>query len=1014
MKKITLLLFFLASCYFAGAQTTVDCTVGSVNTTYCYVNDDTTSFVFTSSDGSDLQVTFNAGQVENTWDELIVLDTNGTELYNGYGNAGDLTGLTFQSNGDTITVSINSDVTVNCTANGYTQWDFDVTCATCTNATATYTVVNDCATSGGFLVNVDVTDIGSATSLTISDNQASATQPLIAAGMVQFGPYANTTDVVISIQNDQDVNCTGSSGSITQSNCPPPAPVGVTCGSGSSTFIFTEEFVSGSGWTGTSFSGTNGNWDITGGSANSVDTGPSTSFSGGTHLEYEASGNSTATASAVSPAIDLSTATDGAELSFYLHAYGAEMGTLDVKVGTSASGPFTTVFTHTGELQTSATEAWVPVGVNLDTYVGQVIYLEFRHTGTGTGFHGDMSIDYVRIETCGSFCIAPSSIVASAITQTSATVSWTANSGESAWEYVVQLAGTGIPTGSGTATGTTSANLTTLSAGTSYEVYVRAICGLDASVWGGPLTFTTLAPPPPATFTTSTVGTTGTQRAAVDMNGDFLDDVVSIGTTNVNIFYQQTLGGLSGTATNITTTSANNSPSWSLAAADYDRNGFTDLLYGGGNGVTFMRANATGTGFTEISGSEYVFSQRSNFVDLNQDGHLDAFVCHDVDPNVYYMNDGTGNLVFNQGGLGDIAGGGNYGSIWIDFDNDRDMDMFIAKCRGGSSTININEMHENDGTGTFTEVASAVGLADPLQTWSSAWGDFDNDGDMDVFVGASSTADGTHKLMRNNGNSTFTNVTAGSGILPALTNLGIENATYDFDNDGNLDIASNGSILFGNGDLTFTVFDNVLSGNNGSFGDMNNDGFIDAISGTTLYTNDTNGNNWIKITTTGVASNINGIGARVEVYTASGVQIRDVRSGEGFRFMSTLNTHFGIGTDTAVTNILIYWPSGAIDNVQNPTINTHHIITEGQALGIEDETLENIAIHPNPVGKVMNINSPINLVGKIATIFNIEGKRMMNLKLTEHSIDVSNLRQGSYILRLESEGKIYTQKFLKL
>lgn len=1012
MKKITLLICLLACCFFTVAQTTVDCTAGAVNTTYCYVNNDTTSFVFVSSDGSDLQVTFNAGQVENTFDELVVLDTNGSQIYSGYGNAGDLSGLSFQSSGDTITVSINSDFAVNCSGNGYTQWDFDVSCATCTNPTATYAIVNDCDASGGFFVDVNVSDLGTATSLTISDNQGSANQALSAAGTVQFGPFANATDVVISIQNDQDVNCNVSSGSLTQSNCPPPAPVGVTCGSGSSTFIFTEEFDAASGWTGTLNSG-NGSWEIPNGST-SADTGPNAAFSGSSFMNYEASGNTTATGSAVSPAIDLSTATDSAELSFYLHAYGADMGTLNVKIGTSASGPFTTVFTQTGELQTSETEAWVPVGINLDAYLGQVIYIEFSHTGTGTGFSGDMSIDLVRVETCGSFCIAPSSITASTITQDSATINWTANSGESAWEYVVQAAGTGIPTGAGTAVGATNVNLNSLNAGTSYEVYVRAICGLDASIWGGPLTFSTLAPPPPATFTTSNVSTTGTQRAAVDMNGDFLDDVVSIGTTNVNIFYQQAAGGLNATATNITTTSADNSPSWSLAAADYDRNGFTDLLYGGGNGVTFMRANATGTGFTEISGSEYVFSQRSNFVDLNHDGHLDAFVCHDVDPNVYYMNDGSGNLTFNQGGLGDIAGGGNYGSIWIDYDNDRDMDMFIAKCRGGATTININEMHENDGSGNFTEVASALNLADPVQTWSSAWGDFDNDGDMDVFVGASSTANGTHKLMRNNGNSTFTDVTAASGILPNLTNIGIENATYDFDNDGNLDIASNGSILFGNGDLTFTVYDNVLAGNNGSFGDLNNDGFIDAISGTTLYTNTTNSNNWIKITTTGVASNINGIGARVEIYTASGVQIRDVRSGEGFRFMSTLNTHFGIGSDTEITNILIYWPSGTVDNVQNPAINTHHVITEGQALSVEDETLiDRISIHPNPVGETMNINSPIDLVGKVATIFNIEGKRVMNLKLKEHKIDVSNLRQGNYILRLESNGKTFTQKFIK-
>ncbi|QHI37582.1 hypothetical protein IMCC3317_29620 [Kordia antarctica] len=1013
MKKITLLISLIASCFFAGAQTTVDCSVGPVNTTYCYVNNDTTSFVFVSSDGSDLQVTFNAGEVEDTWDELIVLDTNGTELYNGYGNAGDLTGLTFQSNGNMITVSINSDVTINCTSNNnaFDSWDFNVSCATCINPTATYTVVNDCATSGGFLVDVNVSDLGSASSLTISDNRSSPTQALSAPGTVQFGPFPNTAGIVISIQNDQDLNCSVNSTSITQSGCPPPVPVGVTCGLGTSTFVFTEEFDIVSGWTG-NLNIDDGSWEIPDGST-SIGTGPNTAFSGANFMNFEASGDTTATASAVSPAIDLSTATSGAELSFYMHAYGADMGTLNVKVGTSASGPFTTVFTQTGELQTSGAEAWVPVGVNLDTYIGQVIYIEFSHTGTGTGIEGDMAIDYVRVETCGSFCIEPSGLAVSAITQDSATVSWTENNGETAWEYVIQPAGTGIPTGPGTAATSTTVNITSLNPGTNYEVYVRTICGSDASTWAGPLTFETLAPPPPANFTTSTISTVGTHKASVDMNGDFLDDVVSIGATNINIFYQQTVGGLSGTATDITTTTADFPPAWSLAAGDYDRNGFTDLLYGGQNGVTFMRANATGTGFTEISGPEYVFCQRSNFVDVNQDGHLDAFVCHDLDPNVYYLNDGSGNLVFNQGGLGDIAGGGNYGSVWIDYDNDRDLDMFIAKCRGGFSTININEMHENDGTGTYTEVASTLGLADQIQTWSSAWGDFDNDGDMDVFVGASSLSNGTHKLMRNNGNSTFTDVTAASGILPDLTNLGIENATYDFDNDGNLDIASNGSVLFGNGDLTFTVYENVLAGDNGSFGDLNNDGFIDAVSGTTLYTNNTNTNNWVKITTTGVGSNINGIGARVEVHTASGVQIRDVRSGEGFGFMSTLNTHFGIGTDTAITNIIIYWPSGAIDNMLNPSTNTHHMVTEGQTLGVEDETLESIAIHPNPVGKVMNINSPVNLVGKIATIFNIEGKRMMNLKLTEHSIDVSNLRQGNYILRLESDGKVYTQKFIK-
>src|SRR5690606_25994650 len=120
----------------------------------------------------------------------------------------------------------------------------------------------------------------------------------------------------------------------------------------------------------------------------------------------------------------------------------------------------------------------------------------------------------------------------------------------------------------------------------------------------------------------------------------------------------------------------------------------------------------------------------------------------------------------------------NYGSVWIDYDNDGDQDLFIAKCRGGSSSARINELHRNNGDGTFTDVSIESNLSDPVQTWSSAWNDFDNDGDMDVVVGASSTADGSHKFMRNNGDGTFTDITAGSG-WDANTHLNIEHITFD-------------------------------------------------------------------------------------------------------------------------------------------------------------------------------------------------------------------------------------------
>src|SRR5690606_19655990 len=135
----------------------------------------------------------------------------------------------------------------------------------------------------------------------------------------------------------------------------------------------------------------------------------------------------------------------------------------------------------------------------------------------------------------------------------------------------------------------------------------------------------------------------------------------------------------------------------------------------------------------------------------NNDGHLDAFSCHDVDANVGFINDGNGNLTFTQGGYGTTCG--NYGSIFTDYTNDGVPDLFVAKCGCDPQDL----MMQNNGTGAFTNVAPAQGLNDSHQSWSSAWGDFDNDGDMDVLIGASSS--GYHKLMMNDGTGNFTNAT---------------------------------------------------------------------------------------------------------------------------------------------------------------------------------------------------------------------------------------------------------------
>lgn len=520
-------------------------------------------------------------------------------------------------------------------------------------------------------------------------------------------------------------------------------------------------------------------------------------------------------------------------------------------------------------------------------------------------------------------------------------------------------------------------------------------------------------PVPGLTFTPEFIPTIGGsyKLAVADMNGDFLDDIVTVSEGEIQIHYQEAAGGF--TPVTIATDLADFLPTWSIAIADYDKNGFSDILYGGGSGVTFMRANATGTAFEEVSGAEYVFSQRSNFVDINNDGHLDAFVCHDVQPNVFYINDGFGNLSHNQGGMGDHPNGGNYGSIWVDYDNDGDPDLFIAKCRGGQTTAKINELHRNDGNGVFTDVSIGSNMADSVQTWSSAWNDYDNDGLMDALVGASSTADGTHKFMRNLGDGTFEDITAGSG-WDLNESLSIEHISFDFDNDGYADVMGGGNkIMFNNGDLTFSP--SVYPFGVGAVGDLNDDGFLDVQSGSTIYFNNGNDNNWIKVNLQGIQSNSHGIGARVELYGPWGKQIRDVQSGIGFRHMSTINVHFGIGEATEIDSVLVKWPSGIIDVIQTPAINESIIMVEGtNQLSLLEEDGKSVILFPNPTTEVLYAeNLDVLNMTRIYVVSQL-GQVVMEGATNTNEFDVAHLEEGLYFFIVETtDGKKYGQSFVK-
>jgi hypothetical protein len=515
------------------------------------------------------------------------------------------------------------------------------------------------------------------------------------------------------------------------------------------------------------------------------------------------------------------------------------------------------------------------------------------------------------------------------------------------------------------------------------------------------------------------------RKCVVDMNGDYLDDIVSPGNNEVKIFYQSANNSGFTTAT-LTALHTQFMPDWSMAAGDYDKNGYNDLLYGNGGGAAIMLQNADGTAFSQkIESSDFIFSQRTNFVDVDSDGNLDAFVCHDIGPNVYFKNDGEGAYDFIQGGLGDYASGGNYGSIWIDFDNDGDMDLFIAKCRGGSDEAALDELHRNNGDGTFTNIAQQAGFANLHQSWSAAWSDFDNDGDMDVMIGSSAGAYGefdpnnplhAHKLYRNDGDAIFTEVTAGSGF-DTFTIPSLEHVAHDFNNDGFTDVLAGGNtIMYNNGDMTFSPVQ--IPAGSGPIGDLNNDGFLDIQNSNVVFFNFGNANNWIKVHLQGNESNRNGIGARVEVYTTTeGIekQIRDIRSGDGFSNMSSLNAYFGLGAAESIEKVVVKWPSGTVDTLLNPDINTPLLVVEGEHV-LSNEAFQSVSfsLYPNPATDYLNISISNNEEISNASIYDLNGRLVKNVKVSKGSINIQYLAKGTYILTLKnSQGKKFSAKFIK-
>ncbi len=481
------------------------------------------------------------------------------------------------------------------------------------------------------------------------------------------------------------------------------------------------------------------------------------------------------------------------------------------------------------------------------------------------------------------------------------------------------------------------------------------------------------------------------EDCAVDMNGDHLDDVVRVTGDGLYIDYQQPDGSFTQ---NVFPMNFQTLPSWSMCAGDIDGNGYNDLLFGGGSTVSFIYANDDGSAYTEDYHEEYIFSQRSTFADIDNDGNLDAFVCHDVDQSHPYRNDGSGVLTEDQSLIETLDLAGNYAAIWVDYDNDWDTDLYITKCRQGSSAGDIertNAMYRNNGDGSYTEVGAEIGLDDNAQSWATVFEDFDNDGDFDAFI---VNHDEQNRFMVNDGTGNFTESIMTSGITP--NDLGAwENASGDFNNDGFVDIFSElgNELYINNGDMTFTGMN--LPFDDGGIGDFNNDGFLDVVQGNALYINDTNDNNWFKVNTLGIISNKNGIGARIEIYGDWGIQIREVRSGESFSPMSSLTVHFGLGTATEVDSMVIKWPSGILTTLSDLDINTTYNIPEADCL-LAGSTLTVNGVTEFCAGESVELSAPAGFDSYIWS----NGATTQSIIVTEAGNYSANLAEADGCLSL--------------
>lgn len=356
------------------------------------------------------------------------------------------------------------------------------------------------------------------------------------------------------------------------------------------------------------------------------------------------------------------------------------------------------------------------------------------------------------------------------------------------------------------------------------------------------------------------------------------------------------------------------------AWADYDNDGDLDLATTKYT-VNHLHRNNGGGIFTRsvIGSGTLPYSNGCAWADYDNDGFVDLFIATDDGPNLLFRNNRQGGFTRVLAGAIATDVGNSESCAWGDYNNDGFVDLFVAN-QGGQP----NFLYHNNGNGTFMRVTAGAIATDIGQCYAAAWGDYDNDGFLDLFV---SNFGETSFFYRNNRDGTFTRTRTGPGLTPERS-LGC--TWTDFDNDGDLDFfvanfGATSALYLNNGNATFTKRNQGLIARDlnpalavaaaDHDGDGDQDVFIARYQqlNNGLYVNEGSSNRSLTVRLRGVISNRSAIGAKVRLTTRVNdtevMQLREISGGSG-RSQAPLEAHFGVGPATEV-DLAIAWPSGA-------------------------------------------------------------------------------------------------------